>query len=469
MLEKFIISRIKAELPFIPNAEKEQLFDMLGQFLVSREPHKCFILKGYAGTGKTSVISALVRAMEKLQQTCVLLAPTGRAAKVLSRYSGYPAFTIHKWIYRQDSGIKETFSLAENKHTDTLFIVDEASMISARRDNEQFGSGSLLDDLIKYVYSGAGCAMLLLGDNAQLPPVGSEESQALEPDFLAGYGLNVSSFTLTQVARQALDSGILRNATALREQLLAKAYTPHIEEDTDLVKISGMQVQELLERAYAEVGDEETIIVTRSNKRTNRYNQGVRAFIFFKEDAISNGDRLMISKNNYFWTQNYDNLPFLANGDMAEVVRLRNERELYGFHFADASLRLIDYDWEVDVILWLDTLTTDTPEQNYDLHKQLYARIAEDYPEIHNKKELFKLIRENEYYNALQVRFAYAVTCHKAQGGQWKRVFIDAGTPIDRSADGTQNTRSADWNNIANLRWLYTALTRATEQVYLIQ
>ena len=469
MLEKFIISRIKAELPFIPNAEKEQLFDMLGQFLVSREPHKCFILKGYAGTGKTSVISALVRAMEKLQQTCVLLAPTGRAAKVLSRYSGYPAFTIHKWIYRQDSGIKETFSLAENKHTNTLFIVDEASMISARRDNEQFGSGSLLDDLIKYVYSGAGCAMLLLGDNAQLPPVGSEESQALEPDFLAGYGLNVSSCTLTQVARQALDSGILRNATTLREHLLAEAYTPHIEEDTDLVKISGMQVQELLERAYAEVGDEETIIVTRSNKRTNRYNQGVRAFIFFKEDAISNGDRLMISKNNYFWTQNYDNLPFLANGDMAEVVRLRNERELYGFHFADASLRLIDYDWEVDVILWLDTLTTDTPEQNYDLHKQLYARIAEDYPEIHNKKELFKLIRENEYYNALQVRFAYAVTCHKAQGGQWKRVFIDAGTPIDRPAEGTQNTRSTDWNNIANLRWLYTALTRATEQVYLIQ
>ena len=470
MLEKFIISRIKAELPFIPNAEKEQLFDMLGQFLVSREPHKCFILKGYAGTGKTSVVSALVRAMEKLQQTCVLLAPTGRAAKVLSRYSGYPAFTIHKWIYRQDSGIKETFSLAENKHTNTLFIVDEASMISARRDNEQFGSGSLLDDLIKYVYSGAGCAMLLLGDNAQLPPVGSEESQALEPDFLAGYGLNVSSFTLTQVARQALDSGILRNATALREQLLAEAYTPHIEEDTDLVKISGTQVQELLERAYAEVGDEETIIVTRSNKRTNRYNQGVRAFIFFKEDAISNGDRLMISKNNYFWTQNYDNLPFLANGDMAEVVRLRNERELYGFHFADASLRLIDYDWEVDVILWLDTLTTDTPEQNYDLHKQLYARIAEDYPEIHNKKELFKLIRENEYYNALQVRFAYAVTCHKAQGGQWKRVFIDAGTPIDRPAEGTKDLNcSADWNNIANLRWLYTALTRATEQVYLIQ
>ncbi len=460
MLEKFIISRIKAELPFDPNDEKEALFDVLGRFLVSPNPHKCFILKGYAGTGKTSVVSALVRAMEKLQQTCVLLAPTGRAAKVLARYSGYPAFTIHKWIYRQDSGLKETFSLAENKFEHTLFIVDEASMISARRDNEQFGSGSLLDDLVHYVYSGVGCSLLLLGDDAQLPPVGNPESKALEPDFLAGYGLNVSTFSLTQVARQALGSGILRNATALRELLAVNAYTPQIEEDKDLRKITGTDILELLERSYAEVGDEETIILTRTNKRTNLYNNGVRAHILWKEDAVSNGDRLMISKNNYFWTQNYDNLPFLANGDMAEIVRLRNERELYGFHFADASLRLVDYDWEVDVILWLDTLTTDSPEQNYNLQKQLYTRIAEDYPEIRNKQELFKLIRENEYYNALQVRFAYAVTCHKAQGGQWKRVFIDAGWPLKEDA--------SDDDRRDYLRWLYTALTRATEQIYLI-
>lgn len=460
MLEKFIISRIKAELPFVPNEEKEQLFDVLGRFLVSREPHKCFILKGYAGTGKTSVVSALVRAMEKLQQPCVLIAPTGRAAKVLAHYSGYPAFTIHKWIYRQDSGIKETFSIAENKAEHTLFIVDEASMISARRDNEQFGTGSLLDDLVQFVYSGTACSMLLLGDDAQLPPVSNPESKALEPDFLSGYGLSVSTFSLTQVARQALDSGILRNATALREQLAVNAYTPHIEEDKDIVRIAGTDIQELLERSYAEAGDEETIILTRTNRRTNLYNQGVRARIKWKEDAISNGDRLMISKNNYFWTQNYENLPFLANGDMAEIVRLRNERELYGFHFADASLRLIDYDWEVDVILWLDTLTTDSPEQNYNLQKQLYARIAEDYPEIRNKQDLFKLIRENEYYNALQARFAYAVTCHKAQGGQWKRVFIDAGVPLKEDASDEDRR---DW-----LRWLYTALTRATEQIYLI-
>ncbi len=447
-------------MPFVPNEEKEQLFDVLGRFLVSREPHKCFILKGYAGTGKTSVVSALVRAMEKLQQPCVLLAPTGRAAKVLAHYSGYPAFTIHKWIYRQDSGIKETFSIAENKAEHTLFIVDEASMISARRDNEQFGTGSLLDDLVQFVYSGTACSMLLLGDDAQLPPVSNPESKALEPDFLSGYGLSVSTFSLTQVARQALDSGILRNATALREQLAVNAYTPHIEEDKDIVRIAGTDIQELLERSYAEAGDEETIILTRTNRRTNLYNQGVRARIKWKEDAISNGDRLMISKNNYFWTQNYENLPFLANGDMAEIVRLRNERELYGFHFADASLRLIDYDWEVDVILWLDTLTTDSPEQNYNLQKQLYARIAEDYPEIRNKQDLFKLIRENEYYNALQARFAYAVTCHKAQGGQWKRVFIDAGFPLKEDASDEDRR---DW-----LRWLYTALTRATEQIYLI-
>ena len=460
MLENFIISRIKAELPFIPNEEKEGLFEVLGSFLVSSMPRKCFILKGYAGTGKTSVVSALVRAMEKLQQTCVLLAPTGRAAKVLARYSGYPAFTIHKWIYRQDSGLKETFSIAENKHQNTLFIIDEASMISAHRDNEQFGSGSLLDDLVHYIYSGEGCSMLLLGDDAQLPPVGNGESKALEPDFLAGYGLNVSTFSLTQVARQALDSGILRNATGLRERLAINNYTPHIEEDKDIVNINGAQVQELLERSYADVGEEETIILTRTNKRTNRYNQGIRATILWKEDAISNGDRLMISKNNYHWTKDYDNLPFLANGDIAEIVRLRNERELYGFHFVDASLRLVDYDWEVDVILWLDTLTTDSPEANYQLQKELYARIAEDYPEIRSKHELFKLIRENEYYNALQARFAYAVTCHKAQGGQWRHVYIDAGNTDFSEAD--EETRR-DF-----MRWFYTALTRATEQVYLI-
>ena len=462
MLENFIISRIKAELPFEPNAEKEELLQLLGRFLVYQTERKCFVLKGYAGTGKTSVVSALVRALEKLQQPCVLLAPTGRAAKVLARYSGYPAFTIHKWIYRQDSALKETYSIAENKFTNTLYIIDEASMISARRDNDQFGTGSLLDDLIRYVYSGTGCSMLLLGDEAQLPPVGNTDSPALQPDFLRGYQLNVSTFSLKQVARQALDSGILRNATALRMQLaenLAVNPLVKMEESSDLRYIKPNEVQDLIERSYAETGNEETIILTRSNKRTNRYNQGVRASILYKEDLVSNGDRLMISRNNYFWAKDYENLPFLANGDMVEIVRLRNERELYGFKFADASLRLVDYDWEIDAVIWIDTLFTDSPEDSYKLQRKLYERIAEDYPEIRDKRELNKLIRENEYYNALQIRFAYAVTCHKAQGGQWKHVFID---PWPIQAEDSNPTHE-------DLRWLYTALTRATEKVFLLK
>jgi len=464
LLENFIISRIKAELPFIPNEEKEALFDCLGRFLVSTSQRKCFILKGYAGTGKTSVVSALVRAMEKLQQQCVLLAPTGRAAKVLAHYSGFPAFTIHKWIYRQDSATGDTFSLAENKFTHTLFIVDEASMIAANdqrsTSNEFFGSGNLLNDLIRYIYSGEGCSLLLLGDNAQLPPVGCNSSKALEPDFIAGYGLTVSDFTLTQVARQALDSDILRNATALRTNLATNDYNYTISPGTTLQILDNRSALEQLERSYEETGLEQTLIVTRSNKRTNLYNQGVRARILWKEDAVSNGDRLMISKNNYFWTAEYDNLPFLANGDMVEIVRLRNERELYGYRFADASLRLIDYDYEVDAIIWVDTLFTDSPDKSYAMQRDLFAKIAEDYPEIRNKKDLIKTIRSNEYYNALQIRFAYAVTCHKAQGGQWQNVFIDAGN--------TDFSQASDDERRDFIRWLYTAITRATEQVFLI-
>ena len=444
---------------------------LLGQFLVKQTPHKCFLLKGYAGTGKTSVVSALVRALEKLNRPCVLLAPTGRAAKVLARYSGYNAFTIHKWIYRRDAFLKETFSLTQNKFVNTLFIVDEASMISV----------DLLNDLIRYIFSGEGCSLLLMGDDAQLPPVEMNQSNALVPDYLRGYGLDVTTFTLTQVARQALDSGILRNATTLREQLALSSINypygfsrsfealPRLELSTtnypDFVRISGANLQELLERAYAEDGAEETIILTRSNKRTNLYNNGVRASILWKEDALSNGDRLMISRNNYFWTQDYDNLPFLANGDICEVVRLRHEREMYGFRFADATLRLVDYDWDVDAVVWLDTLRTDSPDKSYELQRTLFSRIAEDYPEIRNKKELVKLIRENEYYNALQIRFAYAVTCHKAQGGQWKHVFIDTGNLL---AEQPADTPLTEEEQIANLRWLYTAITRATEKVYLL-
>ena len=470
MLEDFIIQRIRAELPFVPNEEKEGLFRLLGAFLVSPCREKCFLLKGYAGTGKTSVVSALVRALEGLQQPCILLAPTGRAAKVLARYSGKPAFTIHKYIYRQQQLGVEAFSLADNRHKQTLFIVDEASMLSATRDNGVFGSGSLMDDLIKYVYSGDGCSLFLLGDDAQLPPVGSDNSPALDADRLRGYGLEVSAFSLTQVARQALDSGILANATHIREQLNRGATLPgdtHFPTPAhDVQSLSSNEFIDTLEQAYREVGEEETLIITRSNKRTNLFNQGVRARILWKEDELSAGDRLMVSKNNYFWTQDYDNLPFIANGDMFEVVRLRHEREMYGFRFVEASLRAMDYDFEIDCMLWIDSLLVDSPADTVALQKQLFTRIAEDYPEIRNRKELTKKIFESPYYNALQVRFAYAVTCHKAQGGQWKRVFLDLPLTVSSSTsfEGGHPMQQREY-----LRWLYTAVTRATETLFVLQ
>ena len=402
-------------------------------------------------------MAALVKALGEVKQSVILLAPTGRAAKVLARYANKAAYTIHKYIYRQDKLGGDSFSLSDNLHKHALFIVDEASMISGQRDNPTFGTGVLLKDLIKYVYAGEGCSLLLLGDDAQLPPVGSDISPALDINYLLGFGLDITSYTLTQVARQALDSGILSNATAIREQISMPQQTFDYQYTSDFQAFEGVEFLELLEQSYNEVGAEETIILTRTNRRTNLYNQGVRARILWKEDAISSGDRLMITKNNYFWTKDYEGIPFLANGDMMEIVRLRNWREMYGFQFMDASLRAIDYDWEIDVILWLDTLTTDSPEVNHQLHQQLFDHISEDYPELqHNRKKLIETIYESPYYNALQIRFAYAVTCHKAQGGQWKRVFIDPGNiPVEE--------RDKNY-----YRWLYTAITRATEQVYLL-
>lgn len=462
MIETFVENKICHALPFAPNDEQKALLGLLAHFVVNNgnttNERNAFILRGYAGTGKTSIMAALVRAMVELKQSIVLLAPTGRAAKVLARYAGQPAYTIHKCIYRQRQLGVEDFALADNLKKHTLFIVDEASMISGQRDGSSFGTGMLLDDLVSYVYAGEGCRLLLLGDDAQLPPVGSSLSPALDAQYMAGYGLQVATYTLTQVARQALDSGILRNATYLRKQLVSGGT---VEEnwtfDSDFHTVAGAEFLEALECAYREAGEEETLILTRTNRRTNLYNQGIRSRILWKEDEVSTGDRLMVSKNNYFWSEQYDNLPFLANGDMLEIVRLRNTREMYGYRFADASLRSLDYDWEIDVVVWLDTLTTDSPEANYALQKTLYERIAEDYPELqHNRRRLTEEVYKSPYYNALQVRFAYSVTCHKAQGGQWKRVFIDPGNvpPEQRTTD--------------YLRWLYTAITRATECVYLL-
>lgn len=463
MLQNFVKNRIISCLPFVPNAGQEAAIDLLSLFLAERGERPCFLLTGYAGTGKTSLVSALTKAMAALNQSTVLLAPTGRAAKVMSHYSGTNAYTIHKWIYHTESKPDQVtdikFSLAFNKDKNTLFIIDEASMI------DQY----LLRDLIQFVYQGEGCKMLLLGDEAQLPPVGYEESPALQLNELKSLGLTVRYAQLTEVARQAQDSGILSNATKVRQFVEHPSEAPGciielVQSAEDVGLLPGNEMVSEIERSYEEVGLEDTLIITRSNKRTNLYNQGVRAQLLWKEDMLQTGDRIMVSRNNYFFTEQYDGLPFLANGDMLEVVRLRSERELYGYHFVDASLRSLDYEWEVDVVLWLDTLLTDTPEKNYELQRDLYTKIAEDYPEIRTKKEMREKVAASPYYNALQVRYAYAVTCHKSQGGQWKRVFIDPGILAENTEDATANSSVKQ-----NLRWLYTALTRATEKIYLLK
>ena len=464
MLEQFIKNRIIANLSFTPNEGQNELLDKLSQFVVSPAKRKAFILLGYAGTGKTSITAALVKAYQELQQKIVLLAPTGRAAKVISRYAHTPAYTIHKYIYRQKQLGEEVFTLNDNLHKNTLFVVDEASMISGQRDNMTFGSGIVLDDLVKYVYSGEGCSLLLLGDDAQLPPVGSSVSPALQEDYMQKYGLEVSCSVLTEVARQALDSGILANASSVRPVALGEVSLPHstwdiLKEATDCEYITGSEVAEKLEHSYNEVGAEEVMLLTRTNKRTNIYNQGIRARILWREEEIETGDRLMVSKNNYFWTEKYEGLPFLANGDILEISRLRNIREIYGFRFADAQLRSVDYDWEIDAVVWLDTLYSDSPEVNHGLHRQLFERIAEDYPELaHSRKKLVETIYQSPYYNALQMRFAYAVTGHKSQGGQWKHVYVDAykGGELCETEEGYY-------------RWLYTAITRASEKIYFIK
>lgn len=474
MLEKFIQNRIIQCLPFTANEGQMQLLDKLSQFITSSAPRKAFILRGYAGTGKTSIMAALVQSLKQLNQRFVLLSPTGRAAKVLSNYAGHPAYTIHKFIYRQKQLGEEVFTLNDNLHKHTLFIIDEASMISGVRETHGFGSGMLLDDLVKYVYSGEGCSLLTLGDDAQLPPVGSILSPALQTEYMHGYQLDITSHTLTQVARQALDSGILHNATKLRDLALGTTLPTTqneieqlwktLEEKADIKTIPNQDLQELIETSHNEVGEEETILLTRTNKRTNIYNQGIRTRILWREDEISSGDRIMISKNNYFWTEKYEDLPFLANGDMLEIVRLRNMREMYGYRFVDAQLRALDYDWEIDAVLWIDTLYSDSPEATQTMQRDLFSKIAEDYPELqHKKKELVKTIYQSPYYNALQMRFAYAITGHKSQGGQWKRVFIDPYI-------GAVNDRGINSDDARSFyRWIYTAITRATEQVYILK
>lgn len=431
------------------------------RFFFARQENGLFLLRGYAGTGKTSLVAAMVNALVELEYKVVLLAPTGRAAKVFSGYAGQPAFTVHKKIYRQkkaDDG-EGFFNLGFNGGANTLFFIDEASMISNMDVEGHFGSGCLLDDLVEFVYNGKNNRLVLIGDVAQLPPVGLDISPALEQEELeAAYRLEVTQVDLTDVMRQAETSGILYNATEVRkvigtgdEHLKLK-----ITGFSDVFRISGSELLEEMETCYGKYGEEETIVICRSNKRANRFNEGIRRSILYREEDFCSGDRIMIVRNNYFWGTDYDKIDFIANGDMATVVRAGKRTELYGCRFLKAILRIDGYEEELEAWVMLDTLTSDFPALSYEQSRELYRAIEADYSDVSSKRKRFEKVRENEYYNALQIKFAYAVTCHKAQGGQWDAVFID------------QGYMGEDMLNDEYWRWLYTAITRARQRVYFI-
>jgi exodeoxyribonuclease V len=464
MLKKYISNLIIGEIKFEPTDCQREMADKLSEFITSNSPNIVFLLKGYAGTGKTTALSALVKVLDTLQTKTVLLAPTGRASKVLSRYSGKPATTIHKKIYRQQTGSDGLgkFLLDRNLHKNTIFIVDEASMISNNpQENNIFGSGNLLADLVEYVMSGDNCRMILSGDTAQLPPVGFSVSPALEEEELKYFDLEVIKCELTQVVRQALKSGILENATTIRNLLDAEQTEGYWKINTqgfnDIVRIGGADLIEEISNCFNKFGIDETIVVTRSNKRANKFNEGIRRSVLYREEQISTGDLVMSVKNNYHWAKQCEEIDFIANGDIAEVVRIRKFEEKYGFHFVNVTLRLIDYkDIEIDCKIILDTLTMETPSLTQADQKRLFEEISLDYPDVRNRRTLWEKIRENEYFNALQVKFSYALTCHKSQGGQWKAVFLDHGYLLEEMIDREY------------LRWAYTAFTRPTERLYLV-
>ena len=464
MINNYILRQISQFFPFHPTKEQLLALNMISNFLVSPQSHTLLLIKGYAGTGKTSLLGATVKALNELKQRTILMAPTGRAAKVFSEYAGQKAFTIHKRIYRQKKFSNEFtgFSLAENLHKNTLFIVDEASMISnTPTGNHSFGSGSLLDDLVQYIYSGEHCKLILMGDTAQLPPVLQSESPALNADFLCGYQLHIEEIHLSEVVRQGENSGILYNATRIRESLRKKQINNfpklYLSRFSDIKKISGEELIEEISSAYSSDGINETMVICRSNKRATVYNNGIRNRILYHEEEISSGDRLMVVKNNYFWTsKKEDQADFIANGEIVEVLRARRTYEMYGFRFCDVTVRFQDYELELDIRILLDTLQSESPSLPKELNDKLFFNIMEDYIDEKTKTEKIKKIKVDPYYNAVQVKYAYAVTCHKAQGGQWKNIFLDIGYM-------TEEMLGEDF-----YRWLYTAITRATHQLYLI-
>ena len=464
MINNYLEQQIKENFHYQPTFEQELAVKSLATFLLSKQNDTIFLLRGFAGTGKTSLVGALVKTMDSLAQKSILLAPTGRAAKVFSLYAGHPAYTIHKKIYRQKSFSNEmtNFSLNDNLNTHTLFIVDESSMISNDGlSGSSFGSGRLLDDLIQFVYSGTGCRLILMGDTAQLPPVGEEESPALSADILKGYGLEVQEIGLTQVVRQLENSGILWNATKLRRYIAEENFLSlpkvRLKGFADIRILPGNELIDELNTCYGRDGMDETMVICRSNKRANLYNNGIRNTILDREDELNSGDMLMIAKNNYFWTEKNKEIDFIANGDIAVVRRVRRTKELYGFRLAEVLLSFPDYnDFELEANLLLDTLHSESPALPKELNDKLFYSVLEDYADITIKKERMKKMKADPYYNALQIKYAYAITCHKAQGGQWKNIFLDQGYI-------TEENIGPDY-----FRWLYTAFTRATQTLYLV-
>ena len=479
MIQDELKYRILQTFGFEPTAEQERALEVFARFMTDRTEHVVMILRGSAGTGKTTLAGAIVRAMARLNQKLMLLAPTGRAAKVFSLYSGHAAYTIHRRIYRQKSaGDLSSFSLNDNLNKDTLFIVDEASMISNLGLGDMaFGSGCLLDDLMQFVYNGQNCRLLLIGDKAQLPPVGEEESPALSASMLRGYGMEVYESDLNQVLRQSEGSGILWNATMIRgewrEVRGERIDLPKIRLKgfADIQIVPGDELVESLASSYSRVGMDETMVITRSNKRANIYNQGIRNMVLDRDSELCRGDLLMIVKNNYFWvketvvssqetvvsSQETGGVEFIANGDRAVLQRVRHVQELYGFRFAEATMTFPDYDdYELEAIVMLDTLTSEAPALTRDQQEQLFKAVLEDYSDIPRQADRMEKLKNDRFYNALQVKFAYAVTCHKAQGGQWAHIYLDQGYMTD-------DMLTPDY-----IHWLYTAFTRATEKLFLV-
>lgn len=466
MDSSYFVNQILSQFPFIPTTSQLTLVNKLSQFLLKQDDNALFVLKGYAGTGKTSLVSIFVNNLYKIHKKFVLLAPTGRAAKVFSGYSGKKALTIHKKIYLLTTGSDGNFRLvlSENKHQDTIFMVDEASMIPDNVSAPDFGlfsSRSLLNDLITYVYNGKRNTLILVGDTAQLPPVGMDESPALNIEYLkSSFQLDIQTFEMKEVVRQSLKSGILANATNLRNILdnEERRLTIQLENFPDLENITGSELEDVLNTAYTNSGKEETIIITRSNKRANIFNQEIRNRILFMENEINAGDHLMIVKNNYFWIDKDSQPGFLANGDIIQIQRIEKYENYYGFHFADISIKLLDYpnEKEITVKILLDTLKSEGPSMSQKENQQLFEEVLKDYDDIPSRRKKIEQVKNSPFYNALQVKFAYALTCHKTQGGQWETVFIDQGYLTDAHI------------NKEYYRWLYTAFTRATKKLYLI-